>query len=368
MAAHDQLLAILDLARWAPSGDNTQPWRFEIVADDHIAVHGYDTRDHVVYDFEGHPSHMAHGALLETLRIAATQYGLASRWLRRVDTPDTAPIYDVKLTAVTGLAPDPLIPFIKTRTVQRRPMRTTPLTNSQREALRGAVGLEYEIHFFESFAERRKIAALLWDNAYIRLTCPEAYPVHRDIIEWDTRYSKDRIPAAAIGVDPLTAKLMRWVMQDWKRVEFFNRYLLGTVAPRMQLDVLPSILCAAHVLIRATKLPVTLEQHVKAGIAMQRMWLTAASCGLHLQPEMTPVIFRWYVRAGRRFSSSTAALRRGEALATQFEQKVGLGQDDAFVFFCRVGHSRIPASRSVRRDLQELLVTTTGRGGEKKPR
>jgi nitroreductase len=21
---------ILDLARWAPSGDNTQPWRFEI--------------------------------------------------------------------------------------------------------------------------------------------------------------------------------------------------------------------------------------------------------------------------------------------------------------------------------------------------
>ena len=37
MASRETLLKILDLARWAPSGDNTQPWRFEIVADDHIA-------------------------------------------------------------------------------------------------------------------------------------------------------------------------------------------------------------------------------------------------------------------------------------------------------------------------------------------
>lgn len=47
------VLQILDLARWAPSGDNTQPWRFEIVSDDSIAVHGHDTRQHVIYDFTG---------------------------------------------------------------------------------------------------------------------------------------------------------------------------------------------------------------------------------------------------------------------------------------------------------------------------
>jgi hypothetical protein len=27
-----KLLALLDQARWAPSGDNTQPWRFAITA------------------------------------------------------------------------------------------------------------------------------------------------------------------------------------------------------------------------------------------------------------------------------------------------------------------------------------------------
>jgi len=45
---------ILDQARWAPSGDNTQPWRFEIKGPLHVVVHGSDTRRHCVYDLDGH--------------------------------------------------------------------------------------------------------------------------------------------------------------------------------------------------------------------------------------------------------------------------------------------------------------------------
>ena len=78
--SRDTLTKILDLARWAPSGDNTQPWRFEIVDDALIRVHGNDTRDHILYDYDGHPSHIAHGALLETMRIAASGFGLTTRW------------------------------------------------------------------------------------------------------------------------------------------------------------------------------------------------------------------------------------------------------------------------------------------------
>ena len=42
--------SILDHARWAPSGDNSQPWRFEVISDVHVVVHGFDTRNHCVYD------------------------------------------------------------------------------------------------------------------------------------------------------------------------------------------------------------------------------------------------------------------------------------------------------------------------------
>lgn len=356
MADRDTLTKILDLARWAPSGDNTQPWRFEIVADEHIAVHGNDTRDWCLYDFDGHASHMAHGALLETLRIAATGAGLRAQWSRRAGTPDTAPVFDVKLTDDPALAADPLIPFIETRCVQRRPMRTTPLSAAQRRALQEAPGPGYTVRLFESAAERRQIARLLWDNARIRLTCPEAFPVHKEIIEWGARFSADRIPEQAVGVDPLTARLMRWVMQSWERVDFFNRYLFGTVAPRVQLDYLPAIRCAAHVLICRDVAPRTLEDYVDAGAAMQRLWLTAESVDLRLQPEMTPLIFRWYA-ANRRSVSRSPEVDAGVAqVGAQVDAL--LGAEGRGVFFCRVGSGAVPRSRSLRRPLEELMAET----------
>lgn len=78
--SRDTLQKILGFARWAPSRDNTQPWHFEIAGDNLIRIHGHDTLDHVLYDFDGHPDHIAHGALLETLRIAASSLGLKTRW------------------------------------------------------------------------------------------------------------------------------------------------------------------------------------------------------------------------------------------------------------------------------------------------
>lgn len=352
----DTALAILDLARWAPSGDNTQPWRFEILAPDRIAIHGFDTREHVIYDFDGHASHMAHGALLETLRIAASTFSLDASWSLRPGRPDSAPVYDVTLREVSGLAPDPLAAFITQRVVQRRPMRTTPLSAAQKNMLAEVPGSGFRVQFFESFPHRLKIAGLLWQNAKLRLTCPEAYRVHREVIEWNARFSIDRIPDQAVGVDPLTARLMQWVMQSWERVDFFNRYLLGTIAPRVQLDLIPALACAGHLLIRSEQPLASLPDYVRAGIALQRLWLSTAAAGLYLQPEMTPVIFRWYVQARRSISATPEIDRGAAALAARFEKLAAAQAGDGFAFFCRIGHSTAPAARSIRKEVGDLLV------------
>lgn len=351
--SRETIQKILELARWAPSGDNTQPWRFEVISDFHVAVHGFDTREHVIYDFDGHASHMAHGALLETLRLAATRFGLKADWSIRPGCPDNAPIYDVALYP-SDSAEDPLVRFIESRSVQRRAMQTTPLSPDQKKALETAVGAGYTLHFFESFKDRLAVAKLLWRNAKIRLTCPEAYPVHRDIIEWNARYSIDRIPDQAVGVDPMTAKLMRWVMHSWTRVVFFNRFLGGTILPRIQLDFIPALACAGHVLMKPVVPPVDLAAHVQAGVALQRLWLTATAEGLHIQPEMTPVIFRWYARSGRQFSTNLEMTEQARGLAERFERLANTSQNETYSFFCRIGRSPSPYSRSLRRDTRDL--------------
>lgn len=349
------LAHILDLARWAPSGDNTQPWRFEIVDDLHIRVHGFDTRDHVLYDYDGHPSHIAHGAVLETLRVAASNWGLQATWSACSSGEHRTPVYDVYLTSTPGLQCDALFHYIEKRTVQRRPMQTTPIAATQRRALAMAAGDGFTVQWFESAAQRRQVAALLWRSAKIRLICPEAYPVHKSIIEWGARFSKDRIPEEAVGVDPLTAQLMHWVMQSWSRVDFFNRYLAGTMTPRLQLDLLPGLCCAAHVLVRPVQPPTQLEDWVRLGMAVQRLWLTITQQGLHLQPQMTPVIFRWYARAGRRFSTLPGLFDQSIQLADDFERITNSTQADSFGFFARVGVSQPLVSRSIRLDVADLM-------------
>jgi hypothetical protein len=349
---------ILDLARWAPSGDNTQPWRFEIVDDGHIVVHGFDTRDHCVYDIDGHPSQIAHGALLETLAIAASGHGLAAKVERRTDLPDAMPTFDVRLTPDASCTPSPLLPFITTRTVQRRPLSTRPLKAEEKAELGASVGAGYSVRWLESPRDRWRVALLLFRNAKIRLTIPEAYRVHREIIEWDAQFSEDRVPDRALGLDAATLKIMRWVMQSWDRVRFFNKCLAGTLAPRLQMDLIPGFACAAHFLILAPRPAQTVDDYVAAGRAVQRFWLTAAKLWLQLQPEQTPLIFAGYVRTGRRFSEVGAAAEQARRLTAELDALVGGADARRAVFMGRIGGGNPAVARSVRLSLDKLRKAT----------
>lgn len=354
-ALPEPLHRILDLARWAPSGDNTQPWRFEILGDAHVLVHGLDTRDHVVYDLDGHASQLAVGALLETLAIAATSEGRRARIRRRPDTPDDYLLIDVEFEPVARL-PDPLLPFIEKRVVQRRPMSTRPLTPAQRQALEDALPEGYRVLWFASLGERWQVARLLFDNAKIRLTIPEAFEVHRAVIEWGARYSADRIPDQAVGVDPLTARLMRWAMADWERIALLNRWFLGDLPPRIQLDLLPGLACAAHFTLLAPTALRTVDDYLDAGRAMQRFWLTAAGLGLYVQPEMTPVIFSRYHRDRRRFTGTAGMDVKVDDLNRRLTGVLAGECVDRLFFMGRIGDGPPPKARSVRRPLEQLLV------------
>ncbi|MFG6428515.1 molybdopterin biosynthesis protein MoeY [Roseateles sp. LYH14W] len=357
MAFDATVLEILDLARWAPSGDNTQPWRFEIISANHVVVHGFDTREHCVYDLDGHPSQISIGAMIETAAIAASHHQLRLDVRRRLDAPETRPVFDLEFHTDTAVAADPLLASIKTRSVQRRPLRTQPLTGQQRQALTDAVGPAHTVTWLESSGERLKIAKMLFHSAKIRLVTPEAYQVHKDIIEWGAQFSVERVPDQALGTDPMTTRLMRFVMRSWERVEMFNRYFAGTWAPRIQLDFIPGLACAAHFLLLAKTPARTIDEYVAAGRATQRFWLTATQLGLQLQPEVTPLVFTRYAREGINFSSKPGAQQMARQLEQRFVGVVGEHAAAHAVFMGRVGNGEQPSSRSLRRPLDSLLMT-----------
>ncbi len=353
MTIPQSIYRILDLARWAPSGDNTQCWRFEVVAADHVVVHAHDTRADTVYDLDGHPSQISVGALLETMAIAASEQGLRTDISRRADSPVEAPLFDVRFSPDPKVQPSPLIGAIEKRTVQRRPMSTRPLTAEEKRALEDAVGPGFSVTWIEGFGPKLRIARLMFDNAKLRLTMPEAYEVHRRIIHWNAVRSPDKVPDQALGVDNMTLKLMKWAMANWKRLSTMNT-LMGTWAPRLQMDLIPGVACAAHFVLKARQAPKGIDDYVEAGRALQRFWLTLTQLGLLMQPEMTPLIFSKYVREGTHFTANT----RLHGPARRLAEEVGalVFTDDLFpVYMGRLGEGPLPHARSERLPVERLL-------------
>lgn len=347
---------VIDNARWAPSGDNMQTWRFQIINDKHFVVHGYDTRDHCVYDLQGHASQLAIGALLESIVIAASSFQHRAEFKLRDDTTETKSTIDVLLIEDSNIVPDPLFAFLSIRSVQRRMLKTTPLTIEQKKVLEQTVGNLYSIKWIDGFANRCRTAWLMQKNGKLRLTLPEAFPTHSTVIEWNARFSDDKIPDQAVGLDPIATRLMKCAMQSWARVDFLNTYCFGTLLPRIELDLLPGLFCAAHFIIVAEQEPESVDDYLNAGRAVQRFWLAATQLGLQLQPEMTPLIFSGYLKKNVIFTTKFAIRSYAEKLVHKFEMLLGKKGVDKIVFMGRIGKGATAKTRSLRLSLSRLTV------------
>lgn len=353
----EPLRSILDLARWAPSGDNLQPWRFEILSADKIRLHIH--RENDVYDFGGAATRTTSGVMLETLRIAATRYARNMRW--ELDAEDANSLkFEIEFATEAGLAIDPLANWIEQRSVDRRAYRKCALTHVEKQALQASVGPTFQIRWFETLAEKWSVTRLNARATWLRLTIPETFVIHQRIIDWDNQHSPDRVPASAVGLDPMTRRLMKWVLADWGRVAFFNRYLAGPLMPVVEMDLIPGLNCAAHFAFICQQPTSRDETLIASGQALQRFWLTATSLGLAMHPAFATLAFAYYGERGVSFSTEPNAAKKASAITQDFGHLFGLRTEQA-PFLGRIGRPQTPppSARSTRRELAVLMHNPT---------
>jgi len=348
---------VLDYAKWAPSGDNTQPWRFTVESSHSFVVHCHDTRDHVVYDLDGHSSHLAHGALLESIEVAAAHFGFHPVISETPASSELTPEFRVELQ----MTPEPpsnlsrLGPYLKLRCVQRRAMQKTTITPSVRQALEEKLDEGYQLLWLDGH-QQRAMARLLARNARLRLTLPEAYPTHKEIIDWGQQYSQDKIPEQALGTDPLSGRFMKFALQSWKRVNFFNRFMAGALLPSLQLDYLPALSSGALLLVVAPEPCQSYRDYLQAGRNVQRLWLEATRHRLSLQPQVTPLIFRRYLHRQLEFTDTPELVETARRNDVQLSEILGADLADRGVFLARIGYGEFAQARSTRKPLSELLI------------
>jgi molybdopterin/thiamine biosynthesis adenylyltransferase/nitroreductase len=354
-----EIEAILDDARWAPSGDNTQPWRFEATGAETVTLYLTNQSAHDVYDYrDGEPSLLAGGALLESIAIAASVRGRDLEWRYQGQTGHRHRI-ELGLPRRAGLAADPLYASVPLRSVNRRPYRLTPLSTQQRRELEAALGDALEIVWHESAAERWRLARLGGKATGVRLGAPEAFPVHQRVIDWRRAQSPDAIPAAAAGLMRISLPAMRWALKSWRRMRLLNA-VGSRVFAAAQMDYIPGFMSAAYFTLRLSERDgapaARAVQLLEAGREIQRFWLTATRLGLALQPAMGTLIFADYGAVAPTFSLDPGTRRRTTGLAAAFTAT--LGDCAPIVFMGRIGVPRHPprACRSTRRPVGELIT------------
>ena len=362
---------ILDHARWAPSGDNIQPWRFEIVDEDRVIVH-LTTQPDDLYDYrDGEPTLLSGGILLESMRIAASRWGLGLEWQYQ-GRQDSIHRIAVSLPKMPGIAADPLLSYLPLRSVDRRPYRLRRLTASQKARLAAAVGPDMQIEWHESLGQRWRMARLGAKATAIRLTTPEAFPIHRRVLDWEHQYSTTGIPAAASGISGPSLWLMRWAMQSWPRMRLLNRFG-GTLAGALQMDYLPGLFSAAFLTLRCTsRAPDRASLLLESGGAIQRFWLTATALGLAVQPNLAPLCFAKHSMDKTVFTADRRLQNKAARFAVLAERRVP-GMSESMIFWGRLGtpQTRTPKVRSVRRQLGELVVgavSPSEQGSSDRPR
>ena len=350
---------ILDVARWAPSGDNAQPWRFEVLGPDALAVQITDQSAHNVYEYRsGEPTLISAGVLLESLRLSATRFHRNMAW--RYDGHDeTGYRLLVHFIPDESIAPDPLSAYVAARSVNRWPYRVAALGTEEKHALQQAIGPGLRLAWHESANARWAIARLNGRATDIRLRIPEAYAVHQRIIDWNRDRSPTGIPARAIGLDAMTLRIMKWAMRDWANASTLNR-VAGTGAAVLQMDYLPGLCSAAYFTLSLADGAVSGDKRVQAlleaGQAVQRFWLTATKLGLAMQPCLATLAFAHYGASGLPFTTDRKARKAAAKLASAAGKLIG--PDGAVIFMGRIGwpHAQKSLARSTRRPFEQLLL------------
>jgi hypothetical protein len=351
---------ILNIARWAPSGDNAQPWTFEIVSDERVTLKVHCAAGNVYEYANGQPTLISGGALLENIALAAPAFGMKARW-QYMGCTDRVHAIEISFEHDSSAIVSPLFSEIERRSVDRRPYRARPLTDSQKSSLAACLDDNIGITWFESFAARWKLAGLTRMATEIRLRIPETFDIHNRIVDWDKAQSPSGIPAMALGLDPLTLKIMRWTLARPQRTQFANALGSPSMAA-LQMDILPGLFSAAYFALIAKGAPQGTDpepgQLLKIGQSVQRFWLHATALGLVMQPCLAPLAFAYYGRHKQHFTRHAPSQKAAIGLSRRLADIVSGG--DQIAFLGRLGWPRSPSpSRSLRLPLSTMVRAST---------
>lgn len=344
-------------AALAPSGGNSQPWRF-LLYEGRLLLFMDPARAFSTIDPGGIYAHLALGCCLENLRLEAGNAGLSLniRTHGSVEVPELIATIGTTDSTETTVQTDPLSAVMALRCTNRRVASDADLDSVILEELRNTVTEAVPEALVQIVTERpviEKVAALCGAAERVRMLNPLS---HLDMFSREMRWTPAEAERSGDGVDIRTLDLglsdrtgisvaadaeAVAMLRDWKVGRGFEKFSRKVIATS-----------AAIALVRIPGF--TRESTLEGGRAVQRLWLAATKAGLAVQPISAPVFMGLHERFDRRGLYSVDERKELSDILNGLRSHFPAHASEPF-FLLRLGHAEPPSVRSLRRPLNEFF-------------
>jgi len=275
---------ILEAAVRAPSGDNVQPWKFEVSKDfTRIYLYNLPEKDNSYYNYDQMASYIAHGAAIENMVIAAGHLGCQAQVSLFPDTNKQDLVATIEL-AQAEVQVEPLYQAIFERYTNRFQFTQTEVTEEMLSSLSSSVKNidTLKISLVSQKDNIKQLSKELMVNDRLVFERKDIHHFLFDKIRWNKEQieeTKDGMPVETLGLNPME-RLSFPLMRFWGFVKVNNYLGLSRVI---------ALKCwwncrNASILGMVSVKGNDKFSFVQGGRAVQRVWLEATLQGLAIQP------------------------------------------------------------------------------------
>lgn len=343
----EDIKKILSHAVWAPSGDNSQPWRFGL-KENTLKIYNLPDKDLPFYNFEQRGSHVAHGALIENIDIASSGFGYSPSVNLFPNTGEQNLVATITFEK-SGRAKDPLFDFIKLRHTNRKFYKNDKLTPEAIKEIKDSVqnipGVE--LRLTEDPEQKKIIGKASADNEKIVLYTEHLHQPFFNHVVWTEK--QEQLQKHGLYFKTLELPGPKGVIfkmaSDWKKMKILQKIGLPKliVADNAKLY---STGGAIAIIVTKNNTP---ADFIATGRAMQRAWLTVTKLKLQAHP-VTGILFLMQ----RVFVNQTEGLtaEQVELVKTSYKEiEKSFGVSEGFItFLIRIGEASEPTATCSRMD------------------
>ncbi len=357
MAMTDELLQanirkILDMAVYAPSGSNSQPWKF-IVRDNAISIIATPEKDHPVFNYRNRGTYVAHGALIENIIIAAPHFGYRPRVIAFPDKNNLLITAEIILDK-SDIAKSDLFDAIVKRATNRRPYKKNPLTKEEKTGLFRDMSSDGAIQytFIENPEQIRQLGQAISANEIIMLENKKLHRAFFDELVWtqkEEEIKRTGLYLRTLELDPPQAKALS-LFKYWPVMRFANILGMSRKIANENANVYSA--CSGMTVFFC---PDDDKEFIEIGRRMQRLWLRATAMGLSAQPVIG-LFYMWQsVELGKQQLLSAAHMQLMDTANRLAVATTKIPSNMIIAMLLRIGYGGEPSARSSRKSAEYTI-------------